>query len=89
MSTAVTPGIAFALDVSMPVMSACAWVAAHDRHVLHARELQVVDVAALAGEELLVLLAVDGLPDALRLLGCDRHHTVTPAADRTAATMFS
>ena len=64
--------------------------AAHDRHVLHPRELQVVDEAPLACEELLVLLAVDGLPDALGLLGCDRHHTATPcAAVRTAATMFS
>jgi hypothetical protein len=64
--------------------------AAHDGHVLHPGELQVVDEAALARQELLVLLAADGLPDALRLLDCDRHQAVTPvAALRTEATMFS
>ena len=62
--TATTPGMASAADVSMPVIVACAERRAHERRVQHARQHEVVDVAALAGDELGVLLAQDALADA-------------------------
>ncbi len=70
-------------DVGMRIL------AAHDRHVQHPRQLDVVHVAAAPGEELAVLLAQRRDADALRAFHGGRHYAVTPAAARTAATMFS
>src|SRR5438132_14042680 len=62
--------------------------AAYDRHVQHSRQLDVVDVAALAGQELSVLLAQRRDADALACVGRDAHAGTPCDADRTAATML-
>ena len=63
--------------------------AADDRRPHHAGQRQVVDVAGLAGEELRVLLAGNGLPDVgLGLGDCHLPSPQAAAAVFTALTMF-
>ncbi len=66
---------------------------AQDRDVRHPRQLEVVQVAGRAGDQARVLDALDrGPEDPGRRLGGGGHGYApppTPAASRTAATMFS
>ena len=63
--TASTPGIASAAEASMLDDLGVGVRAAHDVEVEHARQLDVVDVVALAAHEARVFLAPDPVADAL------------------------
>ena len=65
-TTPITPGSASASEVSMRDDAGVRVRAAHDRGVQHPRQLDVVDVAALAAQEARVLDAVDALADPAR-----------------------
>jgi hypothetical protein len=57
--------------------------------VEHPGELDVVDVVAAPTEEALVLLALDGVAEALDRFGCSHHALlILAAAFCTAFTMF-
>ena len=57
--TAITPGAAFAALVSIERMFACAYGLRRMRDVHHPGQLDVVEVAALAGDELRVFDPLD------------------------------
>ena len=66
MNTASTPSIASAALVSIERDAAVRDVAALEREVLHADDLDVVDVGAAALDQARVLAALDALADELR-----------------------
>ena len=64
--------------------------AAHDRRVVHARHLDVVDVGGRSGDEARVFAPPDTLSNESFGFGnCGRHIAYTPAAFAAALTAFT
>ena len=81
-NTASTPSIASAALVSIDADAAVRDVAALERHVLHAGDLDVVDVGGAALDQPRILAALDALADELgqdRVIG---GHGLPPAPRR-------
>ena len=81
--TAMTPG-SFSRGRGVDALDAGVGVrAAHEGHVGHAVELDVVDVGALAGDQARVLAAFDGLADELGWLLDGDHYRTSLGRRRT------